>query len=37
MKTFMEHFLNAKAAEIYLRGINKQSDKWQEVIENNGE
>ncbi len=37
VKTFMENFLRLKPAEFYLRGINKLSDKWQEVIQNNGE
>ena len=32
----MENFSSSKPAEFYLKGINKQPDKWQEVIQNNG-
>ena len=31
----MENFFNSKPGEFYLRGINKLSDKWWEVIKNN--
>ena len=34
VKMLVENFLSSKSAEFYLRGINKLSDKWQEVIEN---
>ena len=34
---FVENFLNLKAAEFYLKRINKWPDKWQEMIQNNGE
>ena len=37
IKTFVENFFSSKAAEFYLRGTNKLPDKWQEVIQNNGE
>ena len=32
-----ENLLGSKPAEFYLRGINKLSDKWQGVIQNNNE
>ena len=31
------HFLSLKPVDVYLRGINKQPDEWQEVVQNNGE
>ena len=34
VKTFVENFLSLKPAEFYLRGINKQADEWEEVIQN---
>ena len=34
---FVENFLRLKPAEFYLRRINMLLDKWQEVIQNNGE
>ena len=37
MKMFVENLLSSKASEFYLRGRNKLTDKWQEVIQNNGE
>ena len=37
VKTFVVNFLNSKLAEFYLRRINKLPDKWQDVIQNNGE
>ena len=37
MKTFVENFLKSKPDEFYLRETNEQLDKWQEVIQNNGE
>ena len=37
IQTFVENFLSSKSDEFYLRGINKLLDKWQEVIQNNGE
>ena len=36
VKTFVENIFNLKPAEFYLREINKLSNKWQEVIQNNG-
>ena len=36
VKTFVENFLSSKSVIIYLKEI-KQPDKWQEVIQNNGE
>ena len=36
MKMFVENLLSSKAAEFYLRGINKPPDKWPELIHNNG-
>ena len=33
---FVENFLSSKPNEFYLRGINRQPDKWQKVIQNNG-
>ena len=37
IKTFVENSLNRKPAKFYFWGINKQPDKWQEVIQNNNE
>ena len=37
VKMFVEIFLSLKSAEFYLRGINKFPNKWQEMIQNNGE
>ena len=37
VKTFLKCILSSKAVEFYLRGINKLSNKSQEVIQNNGE
>ena len=37
VKMFGENFLSSKPAEIYLRGIDKQLVKWQELIQNNDE
>ena len=37
LKTFVENFLNSKATEFDSGGVNKKPDKYQEVIENNGE
>ena len=34
---FVENFWSSKPAKFYFRGINKQLDKWQEFIQNNGE
>ena len=34
---FVENLLRVKPAEFYLKGINKLPDKWQEVIQDNGE
>ena len=36
VKTFAKNFLSWKPAEFYLRGI-KRLDKWQEMIQINGE
>ena len=36
-KTFVENFLRLKPVEFYLRGIYKQLDKFQEIIQNNDE
>ena len=36
MKAFVEIFLSSRPAEFYKRGINKQRDKWQALIQNNG-
>ena len=37
MNAFVANIWKSKPAEIYLRGINKQSDKSKELILNNGE
>ena len=37
VKIFEKNLLNSKPADFYLRGINRLPDKWQEVIENNGD
>ena len=37
MKMFVENLLSWNPAKLYLKGINKQPDKWQVVIQNNGE
>ena len=37
VKMFAENMLSSKASEFYLSGINKQPDKWQKLIQNNGE
>ena len=34
---FAENLWNSKLDELYLKGINKHTDKWQDVIQNNGE
>ena len=34
VKTFVENLLSSKPAEFNLRGINKHSVEWQEVIQN---
>ena len=36
VKMFVEN-LSLKPAESYLKGINKLPDKWQGVIQNNGD
>ena len=37
VKTFVENFLSLKSTEFYMRAINKLTDEWHEVIQNNGE
>ena len=32
---FVENILSSKPAEVYLREINKQPNKWQKVLQNN--
>ena len=34
---FAENFLSLKPAGFNVRGINKHLDKWQVVIQNNGD
>ena len=36
VKMFVKNLLSSKQAELYLRGISKLPDKWQEEIQNNG-
>ena len=37
MKTFVENILSSKPVEICLSAINKQLNKWQEVIQDENE
>ena len=37
VKTLVENLLSLKPAEFNLRWINKLLDKWQKVVQNNGE
>ena len=37
IKIFVENFLYSKPAKLYLRGVNKLSDEWQEMIPDNDE
>ena len=37
VKTLVENILSLKPSQFYLRRTNKRTDKWQEVIQNNGE
>ena len=36
-REFVEKFFTSKLAEFYTKGIKELSDKWQQVIANDGE